>query len=72
MSVALGKGAERPPPGVRGRAKEIPCGIAQKKRLNNCLTSLFPVLSCKIAFLFGKAQDLQEELFFTIQLAFLS
>jgi hypothetical protein len=32
------------------------------------LSSRFPVPSCKIAFLFGKAQDLQEELsFFTIQ-----
>jgi hypothetical protein len=32
--------------------------------------SRFPVPSCKIAFLFGKTQGLQEELFFTIQLAF--
>jgi hypothetical protein len=26
MSITLGKGAERPPPRVRGCAKEIPCG----------------------------------------------
>jgi hypothetical protein len=42
--------------------------VSKKKRLNKCSAS-FPVPSCKIAFLFGKAQGLLEELsFFTIQL----
>jgi hypothetical protein len=39
-----------------------------KERLNNCLFSRSSVPSCKIAFPFGKAQDLQENLSFsTIQ-----
>jgi hypothetical protein len=43
-----------------------------KKQLFKILSSRSSVLFCKIAFLFGKAQGLQENAsFFTIQLAFL-
>jgi hypothetical protein len=43
----------------------------KKERLFRRTTSL-SVPSCKIAFLVGKAQGLQEKLFFTIQYCFLS
>jgi hypothetical protein len=44
-----------------------------EERLNNFLVSRSSVPSYKIAFLFGKAQGLQENAsFFTIQLAFFS
>jgi hypothetical protein len=55
--------------GVKGDAA-VPHGT--HKKAAELLSSRFPVPSRKIAFLFGKAQDLQEKLFFTIQLCFFS